>query len=367
MEDKLKTKTNPDRETEPNQVEDIVQPLTSESSESNPPSPKKIKRAGWIWLGILFILLAVFLGTLWGYRDGVQRRLANQESKVIDRAAQQLELSYQDIAKGSYENAKKRLEYILSIYPGFPGVPELLVDVNLKLNVETPTPTVVFIPTPTPGVTSTPDLRGSEEVFGQVQQAIANQQWALAIEEITRLRETNYDFRTVDLDGYYYIALRNDGIEKIYAGQLEQGMFELSAAEQLGGLDGQADGARTMASLYITAASHWDTNWPEAIRMFGELSSAYPGLRDNSGLTTTDRYRLALAGFAEQIKNSGNACGAVSYYQQSLAIYADPNIQQAATIAQEACDRQTQATQQAQPTPPPEETPIPTETPMPTP
>ena len=327
--------------------------------------PVKIKRGGWVWLGILFIVLALIVGVFVGYQDGVKRRLVNQESKVIDRAAQQLEMSYQDIAKGSYENAKKRLEYILSIYPGFPGVPELLADVNLKLNLPTPTPTVEFVPTPMPVITSTPDFRGAEEIFAQIEQAIAGQQWATALEEIGRLREISYEFRTVDVDGFYYIALRNDGIQKIYAGQLEQGMFELSAAEQLGGLDGAADGARSMASWYITAASHWDTNWPEAIRMFGELSAAYPGLRDASGLSTTDRYRLALSGFAAQINNSGNPCGAVTYYQQSLAIYADPNVQQAATFAQQACDQQNLATAEATPTPMPEATtvpPVPTDT-----
>ncbi|MGB4594357.1 MAG: hypothetical protein WBI14_00435 [Anaerolineaceae bacterium] len=327
--------------------------------------PVKVKRAGWVWLGILFVLVAIVLGLFLGYQNGITQRLVNQESKVLDRAAQQLELSYQDMAKGSFENAKKRLEYILSIYPGFPGVPELLADVNLKLNLPTPTPTIEFVPTATPEITSTPDFRAAEEIFAQIEQAIAGQQWSVALDEIGRIRESNYDFRTVDVDGFYYIALRNDGMQKIYTGQLEQGMFELSNAEQLGGLDGQADGARSMASWYITAASHWDTNWPEAIRMFGELSAAYPGLTDSSGLSTTDRYRLALSGFAAQINNSGDPCGAISYYQKSLAIYADPNVQQAATFAQQACDAKNQPTAEA-PTPSPETTsepPLPTEAP----
>ena len=331
--------------------------------------PKRPRKGIWILFGILFIVFAVLVGAAIGYKDGLNRRMTNQESKVLERASQQLELSYQDISKGSYENARKRLEYILSIYPGFPGVPELLVEVNLKLAVPTPTPTIEFMPMSTPEITATPDLRGAEEIFSQIEQAIRDQQWSLALEEIARIRDSSYSYRTVDVDGYYYIALRNDGIQKIYAGQLEQGMFELSTAEQLGGLDGQADGARALASMYITAASYWDTNWPEAIRLFGELSNAYPGLRDSSGLTSTDRYRLALAGFAKQINNTGDPCAAVPYYQQSLAIYADPNVQQEADYAIQACDLKNQATVEPEPTAMPETPtePAPTEEPTPEP
>lgn len=347
------------------QIEPVENESTIERSLTNPEADesdripenipeitqtKRPRKGMWILLGILFIVFAVLVGAAIGYKNGLSRRVANQESKVLERASQQLELSYQDISQGSYEHARKRLEYILSIYPGFPGVPELLAEVNLKLAVPTPTPTIEFVPTAEPEVMATPDLRGAEEIFSQIELAVRNQQWSLALEEIARIRDSFYSFRTIDVDGYYYIALRNDGIQKIYAGQLEQGMFELSTAEQLGGLDGQADGARSLASMYITAASHWDTNWPEAIRLFEELSNAYPGLSDSSGLTSTDRYRLALAGFAKQINNTGDPCGAVPYYQRSLAVYADPNIQQEADYAVQACELKNQATAEPQPT-----------------
>ncbi len=353
----------PDAEEAQVTKEKLDTSAVDEDTQTIEVKPAKTKKGGWVWLGVLFVLLAIAIGILSGYQSGVNRRLANQESKVIDRAAQQLELSYQDMASGSLENAKKRLEYILSIYPGFPGVEQLLAEVNTKLNLPTPTPTVEFIPTATPEITATPDFRGAEEIFGQIEQAIAGQQWSVALDEISRIRESAYEYRTVDVDGFYYIALRNDGIQKINSGQLEQGMFELATAKNLGGLDGQAAGVRDMASWYITAASHWDTNWPEAIRMFGELSAAYPGLRDSSGLSATDRYRLALSGFALQIFKSGNPCGSYEYYKQSLAIYDDPQIQQDASFAREACDLQNQATQAAQPTPTPEVTP---EVPVPT-
>ena len=353
----------PDTEETEGAGEELDTTAVDDDTQSIIVKPPKVKRGGWVWLGILIIVIAIAIGILLGYQNGVNRRLANQDSKVIDRAAQQLEMSYQDMANGSFENAKKRLEYILTIYPGFPGVETLLAEVNTKLNLPTPTPTIKFVPTATLEITATPDFRGAEEIFRQIEQAIAGQQWSVALEEIGRIRESAYEYRTVDVDGFYYIALRNDGIQKINSGQLEQGMFELATAAQLGGLDGQAAGARDMARWYITAASHWDTNWPEAIRMFGELSAAYPGLRDSSGLSATDRYRLALAGFALQIYNSGNPCGAYEYYKQSLALYDDPQIQQNASFAREACDLQNKATQEAQPTPTPEVTP---EAPVPT-
>ena len=96
------------------------------------------------------------------------------------------------------------------------------------------------------------------------------------MQTVQSLKESNFDYRTIDVDGLYFIALRNRGIQRIWAGELEQGMYDLSVAEELGALDAQAAGAESWATTYLTGASYWDVNWPGAVDIFGQLYAQMP-------------------------------------------------------------------------------------------
>jgi len=301
------------------------------------------------------------LGAYFGYRNGIARRLEKEKITVVQVAAEQYQLAFQDIAAGNYENAKTRIEYVIEIYPQFPGAPELLRDILLNLEQPTAMPTLIEEFTPTPAVTSTPDFRAAEQIFTEIQQAVTEKQWDQAIQDIIAIREVNYDYRKVQVDGFYYIALRNRGIQRIQSGQLEQGLFDLATAEQFAPLDGEADGVRTWAQLYLSGASYWDVNWQQAIDIFAQVKDAYPYLMDSSGMTAIERYRVALYLYGDQFAASGDYCKAHEYYLQSLAVGPDANVQATAQRYAEACQAM-----QATPEPTEELTPIPTEqTPLP--
>lgn len=317
-----------------------------EETQENPvgdgqaPVPaKKTKKTGrrWVWASILAMLVLLIAGVIWGYRAGIQKRLDKQNSAVMDRIAQQLALAYDDINAQNYENAKVRVEYIIELYPGFPGAEEMLSDIMLHLEAPTPVPTVVTVETPIPVATATPDTRGEEETFAQIRQQILDQDWEGAIQNIMSMKENHYEYKTVELDGFYFIALRNRGMQLVYAGQLEQGIYNLTVADNLGALDGEADGVRNWASMYLTGASFWDSNWASAVEIFGDLATQLPYLSDSSGMTSTERYRIALYRLGDQFAANGDYCTAADYYQQSLAIGGNPDIQATATAYAEAC------------------------------
>lgn len=298
---------------------------------------------------MIVIGISVFLG----YRNGVQRRIQNERSMLMDQISLQLDWAYRDIDEGRYENAKTRLEYIIDKYPGFPGIDQLLVDVMMKMEAPTAVPTAEFvIETLEPEITPTVDTRAAEETFAQIEQNIANQEWDLAIQNIQSLKESNYDYKTITVDGYYFIALRNRGIQRIWAGELEQGMYDLSVAEQLGALDNVAAGARNWASLYMTGASYWDVNWSGAVEIFGQLYAQLPYFSDASGMSSAERYRIALYRLGDQYAAAGDYCTASSYYQQSLSVGVNLDIEVTATWLADVCAN-----------PPGEETPEPTEEP----
>jgi tetratricopeptide (TPR) repeat protein len=334
--------------------------------------PRKKRRSKWVWLGILIFVLLIALGVVFGYRNGVQRRLANEKAILMEQISLQLEWTYKDMDAGRYENAKARLDYIIEKYPEFPGIEDLMAQVIGKMNEPVPTPTQIVIATIEPGVTATPDFRGGEEKFAQLTQHIDNEEWDLAVQTVQSLKENNFDYRTIEVDGLYFIALRNRGIQRIWAGELEQGMYDLTVAAELGALDSQAAGAESWATTYLTGASYWDINWPGAVEIFGQLYAQSPYFSDSTGMTTAERYRIALYRLGDLFAAQGDYCTASSYYSQSLAVGANLDIQVTATAYAEACANPTPTPgppeEQITPTPPePTENPEPTEEPTVTP
>ena len=323
-------------------VNNSNQPVSDLHQSGEIEAPKVKKHAGW-WISgaILFVFLALALGVWLGYTRGVNRRLNAQKDNLLTVAAQQLTLAYDDLDKNQLDTAKQRIEYILKIYPDFPGAQEMLVNIQMKMGLPTQAPpTQILPPTETAiGPTSTPDLRGADELFNTTKSLINQQNWAEALVNIMSLREKYYDYKTAAVDGYYYLSLRNDGLSKIYSGKLEQGIWELNEGAQIGALDNQAAGAITLANMYVTGASYWDNNWPEAIRIFDELRQTYPNLTDATGMSTTERYRIALYKQGALFAAQNDFCSALNYYQQSLAVAPDQQIAAQATIADAECNK----------------------------
>ena len=342
--------------------------LEEENTDQQPShqdnKPRKARGGKWVWIGVLIFVLLLAAGVLFGYRNGVALRLENEKALLMEQISLQLEWTYKDMDAGRYENAKARLDYILDKYPEFPGIADLMAQVIGHLSEPVVTPTQVAIATIEPEVTTTPDLRSSEEKFSQLQQHINNQEWDLAVQTVQSLKETNYDYRTVDVDGLYFIALRNRGIQRIWAGELEQGMYDLTVAAALGTMDSQGAGAESWATTYLTGASYWDVNWPGVVEIFGQLYAQMPYFSDSTGMTTAERYRIGLYRLGDQYAAQGDYCSASSYYNQSLAIGINADIQVTAAAYAEAC-----ANPPTTPEPPQETTPTPsdgTEVPPPT-
>ncbi|HOU44776.1 MAG TPA: hypothetical protein PLS77_09160 [Anaerolineaceae bacterium] len=351
--------------------------LQSDSIEPNAPSPetpkeptgKPIKsgRGRIVWLGILFLLLAAVISGLFGYQRGIAMRVAEEDSQKAMLTTYQFQLAELDIQNGRLDAARQRLEYVISLDPGFPGAQEKLTDVLLYAAL-----TLTPAPTATPTLTPTPDLRGVEEMFQQAQQHMVAKEWASALASLNALRDHDLTYRTVEVDGMYYITLRFLGVQKIlYEGNLEGGMYDLSLAERFAPLDVEADSYRTWARYYLSGASFWGANWERVIAYFKDIYAYVPNLRDASGVTATERYRLALFGYGQQLAGQGKHCDAQSQLQASLDIAYDEIVKNALDTETEKCNKSRATPIPPQPTATPTEgggeTPQPTEEPTPEP
>lgn len=278
-------------ETQPNPISD-TQPLRG----------KKRSGAGF-WISLLILLSALVLGSAAGYGEGLRERVNAQKTLVSQQLSEQLALAQSDLEAGRYDFARQRLEHILKEDPSYPGAAEKLAEVLVKQAI-TPTP----LPTATPTITPTPDMRSQEAIFAQAEQQFQNKDWTGLLGSLDALRKADPTYQAVRVDGMYYSALRNRGVDQLlgtgaYAKipNMEGGIYDLTLAERFGPLDGYADGLRTFGRMYIKAASFWDVNWGEAVNYFRQVNQFAPNLRDASNVTASQRLNEALLKYGDQL------------------------------------------------------------------
>lgn len=331
--------------------------------------PKKGKRrqGKWIWGAILFLLLALFLGGFLGYKKGIARRIEKQSQQEMQMIEAQLALYFSDMGQGKYENAYARLDWIKRIKPGFPGIDDMINEVSQKMtyipeqpasemNLGLPTLEQPIEPGETPTPKPTLDIAQAEALYTAIQQAVADQDWNTAVSKILEIKEKAFDYKRILVDGYYFIALRNRGISRIWTGELEQGMYDLSVVNSLGALDNDANGAYQWASTYMTATTYWDSSWASAVEAFGALYAQSPYFAESGGMTVAERYRIALYKRGDEFAQQEDWCTAADYYARSIEVGLNLDIQVTATAYRDYCAN---PPSQSTPEPPVGQTPTP--------
>ena len=314
------------KETQPNPVNGEV---TSAARKKFP---------GWLALLILIVLIAV--GILGGYGSGMGKRYSAQDTLVSGQLLEQYQLGIQAVNTGQYAVAKKHFEYIIQNYPNYPGVKSAYTDLLLRMMI---TPTIV--PSPTPTITPTPDTRSIDQIYADVTGLLSAsgadlcaRNWDDIITKLDTLRKDDITYHAAEVDGMYYIALRNRGVCKIYPQtyepntscaslniNLEGGIYDLTQAERFGPLDSNASALRTWARLYITGASFWDQDWVQAQNYFSQVMLNYPNLSDSSCTTASERFRQASLGYAQQFLDKADYCDAEKQFEALFAIDSPKN------------------------------------------
>jgi tetratricopeptide (TPR) repeat protein len=260
-------------------------------------------------LGLIVILLLAVLG---GYRSGIGIRLTNQSSTISQQLGEQFQYAIVDIEFKRFENAKQRLEFIIAHDPTFPGAQEKLTQVLVLMNQ--PTPTL------TPSLTPTPDFSGAEQAFTQAQQLIAAQDWPGALGTLDQVRKLDATYKTGQVDGMYYFALRNYGYDLLTKqGNLEGGIYHFTLAERFGTLDRDATGLREGARYYLIGASFWELDWEQALFYFDQVYRGWSGLWDGT-LTAAQRFHTASMRYGDQLVEAERFCDAIPHYENAQAI-----------------------------------------------
>ncbi len=295
---------------------------------------QKPKRIGFILIGLLMVIIAGGAGWFLGSQEGQKLRDQEQDKAILEIAQTQFDLGVRELEEERYENARKRFEYVIQIDPDFPGAQEKLTEVMIAQSiVSTPTP----IPSPT--LTPTPDFRGEQELFDQAWQYVLAEDWDNTIITLEILRDKNLQFHPVEVDGMYYIALRNRGVQRILQeGSLEPGMYDLTLSERFAPLDHEAEGYRVWARYYLTGASFWKIDWSQVVSIFGQIYPSFPNLHDSSGMTAQERYRIGLLEWGKALALQEEYCLAQEKFDLAFAMLEDERYAPAATEIYNKCE-----------------------------
>jgi len=322
-----------------------------DKNKTQPISIRKPKRWRMIVIGILSVLLLGAAGGGLGYMNGIQDRIAREKEEALTQAALQFQYGMQQFNAGNYELAKTHFEFVLTTYPEFPGITEKYTEVMVKLAETTGK-------VAQPQITPTPDNREAEELFNLAVQQVQAQQWAEAMNTLEALRNADYTYRTIDVDGLYFITLRYCGVNKmVIEGDLEEGLYLFSILAKYAPLDRDAVNYSSWARLYLTGASFWEVDWEQVVNYFSQLYAAFPNMHDGSGWTVTDRFMTGSEKYGDQLLEAGDPCGALTHYQNVLNISAIEAVQDKYNQAYTRCYPPTATPEPVIATPTPEELP----------
>ncbi len=361
-------KTKPDEVIEAVVTPVEVEPGINDDHTEEPLPMKKQKRGMWILIGIVGMLIIGAIGSGAGYLMALEIRKNTELNERLTLAATQFELALNDEKNENFNAARQRLEYILEIYPEYPGLDEKLKDVMLAIalnqgstQLSTPVPGETIEPVSTPLPTT--DSKNLSVLFNQAKAQLAASDWPGLLATVLSLRDIDPSYESIKVDGMYYYALRYNGISKVKQGSLEVGVYYFSMAEEMAPIDTEAESYRIWARMYNNAASNWNINMLAAATQFSELYALVPNLIDASGITVRSRYAGALEGYGDYLQQTFAWCEAVTQYEASIGIASSNRMAEKLTLARELCANPpaTPTPTMGPPTPtlPPENTPGP--------
>jgi tetratricopeptide (TPR) repeat protein len=335
-----------DQENQPNpapQTNDSLQ--DTQSSNAAELMKSGLSRRRRVLYALLIYTAALFVVGIFAYLQGRQTNALNNQEELAQALGEQYELGLSDLEAGRYAVARQRFEAVIQYDPEYPGAEDGLVEALIHLDV----PTL----TPTPQATATPDPSPPDQLLADAKAAINAGEWDTVVSKLITLRGKDPEYKKVKVDGYLYIALRNIGMNLIAQGEMEEGLYNLSLAEQFGPLDRDALFRRTLAQQYLLANSYIGLNWERAAELFAGLCE--------QGATSDacPKYADAAWKYGDQLWDAGDPCAADDQYEASLDAYPYPELEPTADKADDKCEKLT-----APPTEPP---PAPTATLTPTP
>jgi hypothetical protein len=318
-----------------------VEPLEVAGEPKEPVTnskPNKVRRAKWVWLGILIMLVITAIGAGIGYSSALQARITADTNLRLEKAATQFLKAEQDITAGDFAMASQRLQYIMTIYPAYPGLDEKLKEVltamamaNPETNVPENTPETAFTPV------ATKDTSAVNILFPQAQNQLNAGDWQGLLDTVNKMRNIDPSYEALKVDGFYYYALINTGINKIKSGDLEVGLYYFSMAAQIAPLHSETLTWANWARMFLEAGSWYGIDYYKSTELFSNVAQQVPNMVDASGYTSKQRYVGSMVGIGDVLMKAFDYCNAALQYSAAKDILSSDELLLKLQKAEEYC------------------------------
>jgi tetratricopeptide (TPR) repeat protein len=295
-------------------------------------------RRGRLFLAMLSLGLALFFiaaaGGLLGYFSGKSEGRGVETAEARAYLEEQYHLGVEDMEAGRFDLARQRFEYIILTDDTLQAAIDRYLEVIAIMSTTGTPPPLAAVNTPTPTI----DPRPIEELFSHAQTLLASGEWDRALETLAALRQTDPTYRIIEVDGLIYIGLRNRGLDKIRSrGELEEGLYDFTLAENFAPLDIEASNFRVWARYYLMGNGFWEAYPDTAAYYYGLAASSAPYLKDSSGMTAFYRYWASLKQYADLFVADEDWCQASEQYQLVMSAWAETQAAVVATQVYQKC------------------------------
>ncbi len=263
--------------------------------------------------GMFTLIAASIVG---GVATGLQDREIDRQAK----ADQYYHAGVANFATGQLQLAEVDFQYVLKLYPNYPGASEQLSQVETRLTV---------VPTPTAAVSQTKVI---DQLFQTGQSAYQAKDWAKAIDVLSQVRMIDSAYQADKVNSMLYQAALTYGLELLKTDRLEEGVAYLDQAAYIQPLPNDAALNSQYAKMYLTARGYWNVDWQKAIDQFSQLYAIGPGYKD-----TFTRLVEAHINYGDQLSQTLDFCTARQNYEAANQLQPDPNLPPKIADTQQKC------------------------------
>lgn len=217
----------------------------------------------WAVLALVLALGFLALAAWQGAKAGREQWRANAQAT----ADAYFESGQNYIAEENWFLAAAACREADSLKPGYPGAAECYATAVTALT-PTPTPTVVVV------------QRTIEDVWSEVQERFAAQDWHGTLDLLNELWQRDPAYQAEQVNSMRHTALLAYGRQALEDGWLEEAIYYLDQAAELAPLDADLEAERQLAARYVSALNFCGVDWQECTTRLNALYLSNPNYRD---------------------------------------------------------------------------------------